>query len=218
MPYDPEKHNRQSIRLKGYDYSQPGFYYITMCTQDRIERFGTVSDDKMILNDAGEMMDAEWKRIPERSCHVIIDAYQIMPNHMHGILQIKPFENGIVGTGLVPVLKDGDESVENDPIDGDKTNANMSENDITVSGRMENDITVSGRMENDVTVSGRMGTRPIPTPLYDIIGTFKSLTQHDYAYHVRNNGWPPFRKRLWQLRFHDHIIRNRIEPYPEICN
>ena len=56
-----------------------------------------------------------------------------------------------------------------------------------------------------------MGTRPIPTPLNDIIGTFKSLTQNEYADHVRNNGWPPFRKRLWQLRFHDHIIRNETE-------
>ena len=51
----------------------------------------------------------------------------------------------------------------------------------------------------------------IPTALYDMIGTFKSLTQNEYADHVRNNGWPPFRKRLWQLRFHDHIIRNETE-------
>jgi len=56
-----------------------------------------------------------------------------------------------------------------------------------------------------------MGTSPIPTALYDVIGTFKSLTQNDYAFHVRNNGWLPFRKRLWQLRFHDHIIRNHDE-------
>ena len=51
-----------------------------------------------------------------------------------------------------------------------------------------------------------MGTRPIPTAFYDMIGTFKSLSQNEYSFHVRNNGWPPFRKRLWQLRFHDHII------------
>ncbi|MBN2383185.1 hypothetical protein JXQ70_09915 [bacterium] len=115
MPYDPEKHNRQSIRLKGYDYSQPGFYYFTICTQDRVERFGDVKNDTMILNDAGKMVDAEWNRIPKRYCHVILDAYVIMPNHMHGILQIisfghdndKSFQN-TVGTGLVPVLEGGE--------------------------------------------------------------------------------------------------------------
>ncbi len=201
MAYDPERHNRKSNRLKGYDYSQPGFYYVTICTQDRVERFGDVSDDEMVLNDAGEIVDEKWNLIPARYGHVVLDKYQVMPNHMHGIVQIvgssngenKSFGNGNVGTGLVPVLNDGDGSVENGPIDGpidgDKTNANTS--------------------NNDIAASGRMGTRPIPTPLYDMIGTFKSLTQNDYAFHVRKNGWPPFRKRLWQLRFHDHIIRNR---------
>ena len=84
MVYNPENHNRKSMRLKGYDYSQPGFYYVTICTQDRIERFGNVENDKMILNDAGEMVDAEWNRIPERYGHVILDEYQIMPNHIPG--------------------------------------------------------------------------------------------------------------------------------------
>ncbi len=66
----------------------------------------------------------------------------------------------------MPVLNDGDESVENGPIDGDKTNADTSENDIAV----------SGRTNNDIAASERMGTRPIPTPLYDMIGTFNPIT------------------------------------------
>ena len=52
MGYDPDRHHRQSIRLKGYDYSRPGYYYVTICTQDRIERFGDIPDDEMNLNDA----------------------------------------------------------------------------------------------------------------------------------------------------------------------
>jgi REP element-mobilizing transposase RayT len=118
MVYDPEKHKRRSVRLKGYDYSKPGFYYVTICTQDRIERFGHVENEEMILNDAGKMVDAEWNRVPERYEHVVLDEYKIMPNHMHGILQIKFPENGgrktndpgIVGTGLVPVLTDGEKT------------------------------------------------------------------------------------------------------------
>ncbi|MCD4652701.1 transposase [bacterium] len=100
MVYNPEKHNRKSVRLKGYDYSQPGFYYVTICTQDRTERFGGVSDDEMILNDAGEMVDSEWNRIPERYNHVIIDTYKIKPNHMHGIIVI-----GCRGVVSAPSMK-----------------------------------------------------------------------------------------------------------------
>jgi hypothetical protein len=105
-----------------------------------------------------------------------------MPNHLHGILQIT--SQNSVGTGLVPVQNFFDEPVEYDHV---------------------------SELGNDIAASKRMGTSPIPTALYDVIGTFKSLTQNDYAFHVRNNGWLPFRKRLWQLRFHDHIIRNHDE-------
>jgi len=133
-----------------------------------------------------------------RDGHVILDTYQSVPNHMHGILQIislencqiKPFEIGTTGTGLVPVLNDVNGSVENGSIDGDKTNAYTS--------------------ENNIATSERMGTRPIPTPLYDIIGTVKSHAQNDGAFHVRKNGWPPFRKRLW-LRFLDQAVFAEID-------
>jgi len=231
------------MRLKGYDYSQPGFYYVTICTQDRIERFGDVENDQMILNDAGELVHAEWNRIPERYEHVVLDKYQIMPNHLHGILEIifqengrnKPFENGSVGMGLVPILNEQDESLETSHSHVDEPNApvlNDHEKSIEIdhnhinqtnvpvrkdvdgtvkNGPIAGDKTHAKTSENDNAASERRGTRPLPTPLYDIIGTFKSLTQNEYADHVRNNGWPPFRKRLWQLRFHDHIIRNETE-------
>lgn len=146
-------------------------------------------DDKMVLNEAGELVEAEWKRIPERFGQVILDTYQIMPNHLHGILQITASKS--VGTGLVPVQDIQDESVDNGHINEGNANAYT--------------------LENDIVSSKWMGTRRIPKGLYEVIGTFKSLTQNDYAFHVRNYGWPPFRKRLWQLRFHDHIIRNHDE-------
>jgi putative transposase len=189
MAYNPDIHNRTSIRLNGYDYSQSGFYYVTLCTQDRESRFGEILDGEMVLNDAGLLVDAEWQRISVRYDHVILDAYQIMPNHLHGILQITSPHS--VGTGLVPVLNFSDDFVDDALIDTDNTNAKTA--------------------DQNIDPPAWMGTRPIPTGLYDMIGTFKSLTQNDYAFHVRNNGWPPFRKRLWQLRFHDHVIRNQYE-------
>jgi len=111
MPYDPNRHHRRSIRLKGYDYSQAGAYFITICTQDRACLFGKVVNGEMRLNDAGRMVLAEWNMLPERFPHVVLDAFVVMPNHVHGIVVItNPATDDtattaptIVGTGLVPV-------------------------------------------------------------------------------------------------------------------
>lgn len=71
MPYDPNRHHRRSIRLKGYDYSQAGAYFITLCTQDRACLFGKVVNGEMRLNDAGLMVLAEWNRLPKRFPHLV---------------------------------------------------------------------------------------------------------------------------------------------------
>ncbi|MCL6444977.1 MAG: hypothetical protein K6T83_16245 [Alicyclobacillus sp.] len=88
MKYDPEKHNRRSIRLKGYDYSQPGAYFVTIVTQDRACLFGGVVDAEMRLNDAGCIAHQCWTDIPNHFPHVQLDAFIVMPNHVHGILVI----------------------------------------------------------------------------------------------------------------------------------
>jgi len=104
MPYDPNRHHRRSIRLKGYDYSQAGAYFITLCIQDRACLFGRVMNGEMRLNDAGRMVLAEWNRLPERFPRVVLDAFVVMPNHVHGILVITdpaPTVGATVGATLV---------------------------------------------------------------------------------------------------------------------
>ena len=86
MKYNPNIHNRRSIRLKGYDYSQAGAYFVTICTQNREYMFGDVVDGKMILNDAGRMVQMVWDEIPENYCGIGIDEFVIMPDHVHGII------------------------------------------------------------------------------------------------------------------------------------
>ncbi|ODS32308.1 MAG: hypothetical protein SCARUB_02556 [Candidatus Scalindua rubra] len=83
------KHKRSSIRLKGYDYSQTGVYYVTICVQDRLHLFGEITNDKMVLNDAGVMVEKWWSKFPEKFPTIMLDEYIIMPNHMHGIIIIK---------------------------------------------------------------------------------------------------------------------------------
>jgi len=86
MKYNPNIHNRRSIRLKGYDYSQAGAYFVTICTQNREYMFGDVVDGKMVLNDAGRMVQTVWDEIPENYCGIGIDEFVIMPDHVHGII------------------------------------------------------------------------------------------------------------------------------------
>ena len=79
---------RRSPRLKGYDYSQPGAYFVTICIQDRSKMFGDVANNVMCLSPAGEITQAVWDSLAERFPHVSLDVYVVMPNHFHGIVVI----------------------------------------------------------------------------------------------------------------------------------
>jgi putative transposase len=83
-------HNRRSIRLHGYDYSQPGAYFVTICIHDRAQRlFGNVVGGKMVLNDAGKSAQRCWVDIPMHFPDVKLDEFVVMPNHVHGVIVIR---------------------------------------------------------------------------------------------------------------------------------
>jgi len=86
--YNPQIHNRQSLRLKGYDYSKKGLYFITIVTQDRARIFGEIKAGEMILNKLGKIAEEEWIKSIEIRNNITLHEYIIMPNHMHGIIQI----------------------------------------------------------------------------------------------------------------------------------
>jgi putative transposase len=77
---------RHSIRLPGYDYSQPGAYFVTFCTRGRECLFGSVVNCEMQLNDMGRKVWLVWKDLPRRFANVTLDAFTVMPNHIHGII------------------------------------------------------------------------------------------------------------------------------------
>jgi len=84
----PDKHDRHSIRLKEYDYALPGAYFVTICTRDRACLFGHVMNGEMHLNAAGEIAQRCWEDIPTHFPSVELDAFVIMPNHVHGLIVI----------------------------------------------------------------------------------------------------------------------------------
>lgn len=87
--YNPDIHHRRSIRLKGYDYSRSGLYFITLCVVDRICVFGDIVDGKMQLNDIGRLVEEEWlNTINIRKGDVRLHNYVVMPNHFHAIIEI----------------------------------------------------------------------------------------------------------------------------------
>lgn len=84
--YDPLRHHRKSIRLKGYDYRKPGAYFVTIFVRKRLPLFGVVKYGNMILNTAGIMVQKTWDEIPEFYPGVIVDSAIVMPDHFHGII------------------------------------------------------------------------------------------------------------------------------------
>ncbi len=88
MTYNPTKHHRRSIRLKGYDYSQAGLYFITICCQDRICRFGHIENGEMRLNEYGQIAYNEWMKTNEIRNNVELGEFIIMPNHIHAIVRL----------------------------------------------------------------------------------------------------------------------------------
>jgi REP element-mobilizing transposase RayT len=88
MTYDPDSHHRRSIRLKGYDYSEVGAYFVTICAQNRECLFGDVVDEKMRVNDYGRIAGESWEWVSRQYGYVDIDEWVVMPNHLHGILII----------------------------------------------------------------------------------------------------------------------------------
>ena len=86
--YNPNKHHRRSIRLKGYDYSQAGLYFITLCVQNRKNLFGKIENGKLILNNLGEIAKDEWEKTPEIRKNISLGEFIIMPNHFHAIISI----------------------------------------------------------------------------------------------------------------------------------
>jgi len=86
---------RRSIRLKGYDYRLAGGYFVTICVRNGECVLGEIIDDEMVFNSFGQIVDKEWRKGEEIREHVLLDVYQVMPNHFHGIVfLLKELEHG----------------------------------------------------------------------------------------------------------------------------
>lgn len=183
-PYGPSIHHRHSIRLQGYDYASLGLYFVTICTQNRECLLGEIKNDKMVLNDAGRMVERWYhetqNKFPDIVCHEMI----VMPNHFHCIWENVGLDNaGAVGANLCvrPPKQIHDTFQEG-------AHAGAPLRDI---------VNDSDLIEN---VSG--------SPLSAVVGWFKTMSTNEYIRGVKQLGWLPFDRKLWQRNYYEHIIRN----------
>lgn len=108
MPYDPAKHHRHSIRLRGYDYATAGAYFVTICTHGHAKLFGEICNEQMVQHAAGAMIGDIWEALPKRFVNMSfvnmsIDTYVVMPNHFHTVVLLHqhadaPKLGDIIGT------------------------------------------------------------------------------------------------------------------------
>jgi len=109
MMYNPDDHHRRSIRLKEYDYSQAGAYFVTICVQGRKCLFGNIVAGQMQLNDAGRICISTWNDLPQHYRNVVLDEYIVMPNHFHGIVVLNEAPGFIdpIGAGFIDAVGAG---------------------------------------------------------------------------------------------------------------
>ncbi|BAZ14084.1 hypothetical protein NIES4071_59240 [Calothrix sp. NIES-4071] len=98
MAYNPRIHHRCSIRLKGYDYTQPGKYFVTICVAKREHLLGYIQNGEMHLNLYGEAVKTNWHNLAKIYSHVELDAFVIMPNHIHAIIVLKQLTTEFLDT------------------------------------------------------------------------------------------------------------------------
>ena len=213
--YNPLIHHRRSIRLKGYDYSQAGLYFITICCDGRKYRFGNIENNEMILNELGNIAYHEWVKLAERFPKFELDVFQIMPNHMHGIILLNEF--GVGSTLAV----DRNTNTENDGNDISKNDDNeISENK---NGGLQNGRPINGWLINEHPINGQPQGLPqhvgngvgTNTTIGDMVGAYKSLVANGCLeiYKSKNE----LMGKLWQRNYYEHIIRNE-RSYQNISN
>lgn len=179
------KYRIESARLKNWDYSSDGYYFITICTRNRVHFFGTITNGIMVLSDMGNIADRFWREIPDHFPMVRLDKWVIMPNHVHGIVfidnKISSQNPGVTG---IPGVTGRDKALPCLYGTNGSTNRTNTEINSNTPSRFQN--------QGKGTISA-------------IIGSYKSICTKTI-----NKSTNTIRF-AWQPRYHDHIIRNNDE-------
>jgi REP element-mobilizing transposase RayT len=182
MPDLRDNHQRRSIRLSDYDYTQEGAYFVTICTHQHVCLFGDVIDAEVMLSTLGCVVLEEWERTALSRPYVTLDEFVVMPNHVHGIIIID------YGVAKLPdVTKSRDVGA---------TRRVAQPDPIYVS-----DAQPSPRATHRVAPTRPNG--PVPGSIGAIVGQFKSISAKRIN-RIRETPGAP----AWQRNFYEHVIRD----------
>ena len=235
--YDPDKHHRRSIRLRSYDYSLPGAYFVTISTRSKRSLFGEVLDGAVRLNEAGEMVEKWWRATATKFQSIETDEYMVMPDHFHGILinvegahtgaplqdtlaehSGAPLQDTLAehsGAPLQDTLAEHSGAPLQDTL-AEHSGAPLQDTLAEHSGAPLQDTLAehSGAPLQDTlaehTRTPRPGQRAGAT-LPEVVQWFKTMTTNECIRGVRNRGWTPFAGKLWQRSYYERVIRNEDE-------
>ena len=193
MIYNPDIHHRRSIRLKGKDYTQSGWYFITICTHNRECLFGEIKNKNMILNTIGHMVREEWMKTADIRPMIKLDAFVIMPNHIHGIIVLSHHGRGTACRALMDAARYP--AVINDE------------------SRHAVDKGTARRAPTNVTQTIEKFGKPVSNSIPTIVRAYKSAATKRINEKRGTPGFP-----VWQRNYYEHIIRdendyNRIFEY-----
>jgi len=179
--------DRRSIRLSGYDYGQAGAYFVTICTQDRAERFGAIAAGRMRLNDAGRMVERRWDELNRAYAGIQTDAFVVMPDHTHGVVVLVGADQRVCPDNMADprFCPDDCPARPGDSALGEHVGSPLPD------------------------TAGSKPARRATLPR--VVQWFKTMTTNEYIRGVKQHGWPAFDGRLWQRNYHEHIIRDDAE-------
>lgn len=188
-------HRRRSIRLKDYDYAQNGAYFVTLCAHERRHLFGEVVNGDVALNEWGRIVQSCWDEIPAHYPMVELDAFVVMPNHVHGVIVI-------ANDDVRAHRGDGDVGAQH----GHDVRARRGDDDVRAH-RSDDDVRAQYiAPQHTPQPAPKRGVTPnnvTPNSLGSIVRTFKAAASR------RINRLPnPPDHPIWQRNYHEHIIRH----------
>jgi REP element-mobilizing transposase RayT len=197
---------RKNLRLKNYDYSQPGAYFVTICCRYRRPMLGSIDEyGEIHLNDIGRMIACWYGKIENKFPNMKCDEFICMPNHVHMIIQILP-EPGKHGSARRPT----------------PTDALLNDNNVD-RGSSPRPTPTNALLNNNNVGAGlcarpfALRARPLNTPtrlhanLFQVVQWFKSITTNGYLQYLRQTDAPNGVGVLWQRGYYEHVIRNDDE-------
>jgi len=200
--------HRRSIRLAGYDYSEAGAYFVTICTFQRRCIFGEIEKGEVKLSEFGRIAFEQWMKVPERFGNVELGEFVIMPNHLHGIIILHDMKD-MKGNGLSP------------EIDGRPQGAPVRAGLAPAPGLTPGpepapaqrlapaqEPVSAQRLAPAQDLESSPESAPFPK-LGDVVGAYKSLVANDCLKIAKSRG--QFLGKLWHRNYYEHIIMSDEE-------